>query len=108
MEFYKAYLDVPLSERLERTKRLLNKYPNRVPIIIDRFKPDDPDVKQHKFLLETDMLIPQFVYLLRKNLTNKLGPEFAIFLFDKNLYLFCLLILFKLKRISCIIQYWIQ
>lgn len=86
MEFYKAYLDIPLPERLVRTNRLLYKYPQRIPIIIDRFKSGDPEVKQHKFLLESSMIMSQFVYLLRKQLSNNLGPEHALFLFDKKTY----------------------
>lgn len=63
---------------------LLNKYPDRIPCIIEyNEKIAHPSYKT-KFLVPSNITFGTFIYILRKNI--KLTPEKAIFVFvNKNL-----------------------
>jgi GABA(A) receptor-associated protein len=68
-------------------KRILDKYPDRMPVIVERSpksEPDIPDIDKKKFLVP-DLTVGQFVYTIRKRI--KLMPEKALFLhFNNKLY----------------------
>jgi GABA(A) receptor-associated protein len=69
-------------DRINETQRIMEKYPDRIPVICERAKTaskDCPDIDKHKYLVPDDLTIGQFVYVIRKRL--KLPPEKAIFLF---------------------------
>lgn len=68
------------SERTFESGRVINKYPDRIPIIcekLDKSKVDEIDKK--KYLVPSDLTCAQFIFVIRKRL--KLTPEKAIFLF---------------------------
>lgn len=65
-------------------KRILDKYPDRMPVIVERSskaEPDIPDIDKKKFLVP-DLTVGQFVYTIRKRI--KLMPEKALFLHFNN------------------------
>ena len=69
----------------EDALRVLNKYPGRVPVIVERSKnasPDVPQIDKHKFLVPSDLSIGQFQYVIRKRLN--IEPHKALFLFVDN------------------------
>ena len=69
--------------RCEESARIKNKYPHRVPIIVEKAKNcilSDPDKK--KYLVPNDMNISQFIYIIRKRI--KMKPEQAIFITINN------------------------
>ena len=69
--------------RLEESNRIREKYPNRIPIIVEKNeKSDIDDIDKHKFLVPSDLTIGQFMYVIRKRI--KLPPEKGIFLFTNN------------------------
>jgi GABA(A) receptor-associated protein len=69
----------PFSSRLSESLRVLNKYPDRVPIICEKSKNCDmTEIDKHKYLVPTDLTCGQFIYIIRKRLN--LPPEKAIFL----------------------------
>ena len=69
--------------RLEESKRIVLKYPNRVPIIVENSTSSTlPVLEKKKYLPPSDITIGQFIYILRKRLI--LRPEQAIFLFINN------------------------
>jgi GABA(A) receptor-associated protein len=71
-----------LSERLNETKLVLEKYPDRLPIICEKnvsANKDCPIIDKNKYLIPNDLTIGQFMYVIRKRM--KLKPEKAIFLF---------------------------
>ena len=72
-----------LEERLEESTRILSKYSDRVPIIVEA-KPNSnlQDLDKHKYLVPKEMTVGQFLYVIRKRL--KLKPEQAIFVFVDN------------------------
>jgi GABA(A) receptor-associated protein len=64
-----------LKDRTRDANRVLQKYPNRIPIIVssNTFKLD-----KYKYLVPLDITVGQFCYILRKQI--HLGPEIAVFL----------------------------
>jgi len=67
-------------KRISESEKILKKYPNRIPVIVEK----DPrsklnDIDKNKFLVPNDMNFAQFIYVIRKRI--KLLPEEALFLF---------------------------
>jgi len=68
---------------MKESERILEKYPNRVPIIVNKKKDSNiQDIGKSKFLVQKDMHINQFIYIIRKRL--KLKPNEAIFVTINN------------------------
>ncbi|KAB1221803.1 Autophagy-related protein 8C [Morella rubra] len=74
----------PISERrLAEAARIREKYPDRVPVIVEKAERSDiPDIDKKKYLVPADLTVGQFVYVVRKRI--KLSAEKAIFVFVKN------------------------
>lgn len=73
----------PFDKRYQESQRILLKYPNRVPIIVEISEHTQlPELDKHKFLAPADLTMGQFVYIIRKRI--KLKPEQSIFLFINN------------------------
>jgi len=71
-----------LAERKGESKRVLEKYSDRIPIIVEIAKSsvkDFPPLAKHKYLVPTGMTVGQFVYTLRKQIV--IPPTKALFLF---------------------------
>jgi len=69
-------------DRLTEAKRVLLKYPDRIPIICERSltaSKDCPIVDKKKYLVPITYKVGEFLFVIRKRL--KLPPEKAIFLF---------------------------
>lgn len=66
-------------DRLNESRRISLKYPDRIPIICERSPTSDCPIVKKKFLVPHDFTIGQFLFILRKRM--KLPPEKAIFLF---------------------------
>lgn len=64
--------------------RILNKYPDRVPVILVKNKDSCsiPDINKTKYLVPKDMKMNEFIFTIRKNLTIK--SEQALFLIINN------------------------
>ncbi|XP_038692820.1 autophagy-related protein 8C-like isoform X2 [Tripterygium wilfordii] len=74
----------PLERRQAEAARIREKYPDRIPVIVERAeKSDVPDIDKKKYLVPADLTVGQFVYVVRKRI--KLTPEKAIFIFVKNI-----------------------
>lgn len=67
--------------RKAEADRIRDRYPNRVPVIVERSARavDIPQVPKSKYLAPQDMSIGQFIYVLRKSIS--LPPEKALFIF---------------------------
>lgn len=89
----------PLEKEMAETKRMLGKYPDRVPLWVERSEPPTgifpqlvekimgtngqmADIAQHKYLVPHDTTVGSFVFFLRKRLSLK--PEEAIYIFVRN------------------------
>ncbi len=66
-------------KRFEESKRIKEKYPDRIPIICERYTVGDPDIDRKKYLVPDDLSISNFLYVIRKRI--KLEPEKALYMF---------------------------
>ena len=70
-------------QRTTESDRIIQKYPDRIPIICERAKMcSDPKVAtldKRKYLVPKDLRLADFMYVIRKRM--KLSPEKSIFLF---------------------------
>ena len=70
-------------KRKAEADRIRLKYPDRIPVIVEKAeKSDIADIDKRKYLVPADLSMSQFVYVIRKRV--KLPAETAIFLFVKN------------------------
>jgi len=86
MEWLKQfYNDHTVEKQIEESNRLRSKYPDRIPILVDRATKRSALLDKHKYLVPGDLTLGQFIAVVRKRI--KLQPEKALFFFteDKNL-----------------------
>ncbi|KAJ0787762.1 putative autophagy protein Atg8 ubiquitin [Helianthus annuus] len=77
-------LQHPPEKRRAESTRIRDKYPDRVPVIVERAERSDlADIDKNKYLVPADLTVGQFVYVVRKRI--KLSAEKAIFVFVKNM-----------------------
>ena len=71
------------TQRKTESGRIIQKYPDRIPIICERAKMcSDPQIAtldKRKYLVPKDLRLADFMYVIRKRM--KLSPEKSIFLF---------------------------
>merc|ERR1719375_2595609 len=73
-------------KRLDESRRILSKYPNRVPVIIEKAPRSDlPEIEKKKFLVPGTMLCGEFKYIIHKHI-NQTGS--ATIASDQTIYLF--------------------
>jgi GABA(A) receptor-associated protein len=70
-----------LKERKEQYNKAKKLYPNKIPIIIekDRFTKNLNDIDKNKYLVNKELTLAQFMFVIRKKLN--VTPEKAIFLY---------------------------
>lgn len=75
----------PFEKRLNEAKKIREKFPDRVPIIVemDRRSSDLPELDKKKYLVPKDITVGKFIATLRDRI--KLKPEKAIFLLVNNM-----------------------
>lgn len=74
-----------LRDRILESKRVLEKYPNRIPIICEKCNSSMNNyhvLNKNKYLVEREMTLGQFLYVIRARL--RLPSEKALFLIIKN------------------------
>jgi GABA(A) receptor-associated protein len=73
-----------LEARLSESARMRTKYPDRIPVIVERGPGDKMDLAldKTKYLVPCDLSIGQLMYVIRKRL--KLDAEKALFFLVKN------------------------
>ena len=70
-------------ERLDESTKIIKKYPDRLPVIIEKcIKSDIIDIDKNKYLVPTDLTLGQFLYVIRKRI--KLESSKALFFFINN------------------------
>lgn len=68
--------------RQQECKNILNKYPDRIPVICERSdlaSSDCPYIDKKKYLVPRDLTVGQFLYVIRNRL--KISQEKALYLF---------------------------
>jgi GABA(A) receptor-associated protein len=82
-DYIKDFKKIDFNARKGESERVIQKYPDRCPVIADRIDGSlAPMLKKHKYLVPRDLTVGQFTYLIRKNL--KIKAEQAIFMFIKE------------------------
>ena len=71
-----------MEKRVLEFNRLHAKYPEKIPIIIEKKGENIPEIDRKKFLVPNDISMGQFVNILRKRI--KLEADQAIFVFTNN------------------------
>ncbi|KAJ6879131.1 hypothetical protein NC652_032632 [Populus alba x Populus x berolinensis] len=70
-------------KRRAEAARIREKYPDRIPVIVEKAERSDiPNIDKIKYLVPADLTVGQFVYVIRKRI--KLSAEKAIFIFVDN------------------------
>lgn len=72
--------------RKTESDRVIGKYPDRIPVVIERTKRSKvPNIDRNKYLVPKNLTMGQLVYVIRKRI--RIEAEKAIFLFvDKQIY----------------------
>lgn len=83
MSFFKE--SKSLEMRLKEAEHMMQKYPDRIPIIVERSKKCNniPDIEKKKYLVPKDLTVGQFMYIIRKKIN--LEPTKTMFLFCNNI-----------------------
>jgi GABA(A) receptor-associated protein len=76
-----------MSDTLEKRKiesaRIRAKYPDRVPVIVEKNESSDiADVDKKKYLVPSDLTVGQFTYVIRKRI--ELASDQALFILVNN------------------------
>ena len=72
-----------VEHRTEEFKKISRKYPDRIPIVVERLDLSSTELlDKNKFLVPKDTTVGQFMYVVRKRI--KLNPEESLFLFVNN------------------------
>ncbi|XP_074566938.1 autophagy-related protein 8f-like [Curcuma longa] len=72
-----------LEKRKAESMRINEKYPGRVPVIVEKAERSDvPNIDKKKYLVPVDTTLGQFVHVIRKRIN--LSAEKAIFMFVDN------------------------
>lgn len=71
-------------ETIEEAERVLEKYPDKIPIIVNisnKCKELSP-LEKKKYIVPSDMTVGQFIYIVRKKI--KLSPGQALYFYCNN------------------------
>jgi GABA(A) receptor-associated protein len=70
--------------RRSESSRILEKYPDRIPVICEKSDVQStlPDIDKKKYLVPRDLTMGQFIYVIRKRI--KLSSEKSLFVFVNN------------------------
>merc|ERR1712048_31112 len=73
----------PFEKRRAEGEKIRKKYPDRVPVIVEKSpKARIGDLDKKKYLVPSDLTVGQFYFLIRKRIS--LRPEDALFFFVNN------------------------
>lgn len=73
------------AKRKTESKRIIEKYPDRRPIVCERFEKSSkntPELDKTKFLVYEDMTMGQFCFVIRKRMS--MNSDQSLYLFMKN------------------------
>ena len=73
------------NKRKDESIRIMQKYPERRPIIIEKHHKCEYDIDKNKYLVPSDLTVGQLLFVIRRRL--KLKSEKAIFLFCNSVIL---------------------
>jgi GABA(A) receptor-associated protein len=69
-----------LQDRIDEVNRTFVKYPDRIPIVVEKLNNSNaPLIDKNKYLVPYDLTIGQFMFVIRKRM--KLPPEYGLYLY---------------------------
>ena len=71
-----------LDQRISESQRIISKYPDRIPIIIECSKDLDDLIKKRKFLVPKDISVSYLLYIVRRKI--RIDSNKAVFMFSEN------------------------
>lgn len=77
-----SFHNSPIEKRVEECVKIRRKYPDRVPVIVERGNVKIIDIDRHKYIVPADLTVGQFLYTIRKRLTIK--SDQGLFLMVNN------------------------
>jgi GABA(A) receptor-associated protein len=83
---FHSFKQHPLYLRKEQATRLLIKFPNRIPVILERYHgaTNAPNIDKNKYLVPSDSTVGSFSYIIRRRI--QMNDKQALFLFcHKNI-----------------------
>ena len=76
----------PFEKRLSESSRILEKYENRIPVIVTNSKKSTlPDIDKNKILVPDDLTIAQFLYVIRKRISLSQAEALYLCINDETL-----------------------
>uniref|UniRef100_A0A7S1FC25 Autophagy-related protein n=1 Tax=Noctiluca scintillans TaxID=2966 RepID=A0A7S1FC25_NOCSC len=76
----------PFERRSAEARRILSKYPDRIPVICEKAARSSlPEIDKKKFLVPGTMLCGEFKYIIHKHLSQ---TQEAVITSDQTIYLF--------------------
>ena len=69
----------PFEKRIEEANKVLEKYPDRIPIIVEPGTKSVKNISRKKYLVPYDLSVGQFMHVIRQRID--LDPSEAIYLF---------------------------
>ena len=69
-------------QRKKDSEAIMAKYPQRIPVIVEPFGDNVPEIDRTKYLVPDDLSMINFIYVIRKRL--KIASEVSIYLFVNN------------------------
>lgn len=83
---YEFKMQHSFDKRKEESLRIREKDPNKVPVILEKSDSSTiQNINKHKMLLQKDITVGQFLYIIRKQI--KLDATEALFIFVDNKYI---------------------
>jgi GABA(A) receptor-associated protein len=76
---YNSFKDKPFDERKKEAQLILKKYPEKIPIIMEKYDKHTPNLDRYKYLVSYDLTIGSLLLIIRKR--AKLSEKQAIFIF---------------------------
>jgi GABA(A) receptor-associated protein len=76
-------LSAPYDKRVHDSRRIRDKYPDRIPVICEVAKSSSLSLDKCKYLVPHDITVGQFQYILRKKIPN-LTADQGLYMFVNN------------------------
>lgn len=81
---FKYDLTHTFEQRTAEINRIIAKYPDRIPVLIEKHANSDvPSANKCKLLVPYDLTVGQLIYVIRKQLSS-LSPEKSLFIYVNN------------------------
>ena len=78
-----------VEKRSAEAKRILTKYPDRIPVVVEKSARSTlPEIDKKKFLVPGSMLCGEFKYIIHKHLQSQLSGGSDALSAEQTLYLF--------------------